>query len=355
MRRRPGERWGLTLVELLVVIAVIAILVAILLPAVFAVRESARRSQCINNLRQLGLALHGYHDVHGCFPPGRVKAYDPRYAGPNPPCTSTRIDQGLFVRILPYIEQSVLYNMINSSLIMTGLENSSSFAVVVSTYVCPSDLGAGYPRALPISPTYVLPPGADVGLSMAFTSYSGSYGSLTTSALPMPEHDCAIDSHKIEQNNGIFHDRTPIRLGDVTDGLATTIFMGEKGTGIALQLLADQPIEANRYGWWVSGNFGDSLFSEFYPPNAHRSLGSGILRVAASSFHARGLQALFGDGSAKFVSETIDSWPFDPLSHRPLGLSINRGGWFDGTATPGVWQSLGTRAGGEIVNPSAAF
>ena len=123
----------------------------------------------------------------------------------------------------------------------------------------------------------------------------------------------------------------------------------------ALQLLADDPIEANRYGWWVNGNVGDSLFSELYPPNAHRSLGVGTLTYAASSFHARGLHALFGDGSAKFVSETIESWPFDPFSHHPLGLTINRGGWFDGTATPGIWQALGTRAGGEILDPTAAF
>ena len=111
--RRPDR--GFTLIELLVVILIIAILTALLIPAVHSAREASRRLQCVANLKQIGLGLHGYHDVNSALPPGRVKSYDPRYAGSNPPCTATTIDKSIHVMILPFHEQSALYNAINQS------------------------------------------------------------------------------------------------------------------------------------------------------------------------------------------------------------------------------------------------
>src|SRR5262245_17125416 len=124
----PGR--GFTLIELLVVIAIIAVLIALLLPAVQAAREAARRSQCVNNLKQMGIALHNYHDALGSFPPGHLGT------GWN--------DWGPLVMLLPYVEQGTLYNTINFA--NTGNSanpivgpNVTSFITTINAYQCPSD------------------------------------------------------------------------------------------------------------------------------------------------------------------------------------------------------------------------
>ena len=124
-------------------ISVISMLIAFLLPAVQSRAEAARRAQCTSNLNQLGIALQSYHDAFGSLPPGRVKSYDPRYAGPNPPCTSRIIDKSIEVFALGFMDQTALYNAINQSLTIVGAENSTAHAVAVSAFACPSDAMAG--------------------------------------------------------------------------------------------------------------------------------------------------------------------------------------------------------------------
>jgi len=242
---------GFTLIEVLVVISVISLLMALLLPAVQSAREAARRAQCGNNLKQIGIALHGYDDAFGSLPTGRTKTYDPRYSGANPPCTSRMVDKSFLVMLLPQLEQASLYNSINQSL---------------------------------------------------------------------------------------------------------TIFVAEKATAKFRKLDGVDPLLFSRYGWYFSGNMGDTLFTTFYPPNMDMkvaALAGPRQTFAASSLHPGGVNLLLGDGSVRFVKDTIDTWPFDQLTGQPVGATLNANGWWDGLPPFGVWQKLSTRAGGEAIDSSA--
>ena len=126
----PRPRRGFTLIELLVVIAIIAVLIGLLLPAVQAAREAARRSQCVNNLKQLGIALHNYHDVNGSFPPGNLAIN-----GINDPVQTTWT-----ISMLPGMEQTPLYNSYNFSQFNFSPDNKTLRETRVATFICPSDL-----------------------------------------------------------------------------------------------------------------------------------------------------------------------------------------------------------------------
>src|SRR4051794_35496122 len=126
MRRREG----FSLIEVLVVIAVISVLIALLLPAVQAAREAARRAQCVSNLKQIGIALHSYHDALGAFPPGRIRSRIDR----------RQLSFGLNSHVLPQLEQPALYNSINFGAgADTGPENATARRTTVSVFLCPSD------------------------------------------------------------------------------------------------------------------------------------------------------------------------------------------------------------------------
>ena len=350
MQPKAAIRAAFTLIELLVVIAIIGLVTAFLLPAITAAREAARCAQCVNNLKQLGLALHGYHDALSCLPPGRMKSYDPRYSGRNPPCTSTIVDKSFEVFVLPFMEQAVLYNAINQELAIIGAENSTAHLISVPSFACPDDPMSGIPRDL--TQGELVPFGVPDTARMVFTSYAGSIGSMPVIAYPLPNNHCITPTILLQQCNGVFNDLSPIDISSVTDGLSNTIFLAEKSTTVLRTLDAVNPALFPRRGWYITGNWGDTLFTTIYPPNAYKKV---ILQAAAawaesaSSLHAGGLNVLMGDGSVRPIKTSIQSWPVNPISGIPMGAKVNAQGLWVNLPPPGVWQSLSTRSGDEVI------
>jgi prepilin-type processing-associated H-X9-DG protein len=342
------------LVELLVAISIISLFIALLLPSVQSARESARRAQCSNNLKQFGLALQNYHDTFGSLPPGRIKSYDLRYAGPKPPCTSSIVDKSIEVFALGYMEQTTVYNAINQSLAIIGGENRTVHSITVSTFACPSDPMSGWPRNL--NPGALTQYGVPDPAFMVFTSYAGMLGSLPVLAQPLPSTNCVVPGPMVAQCNGVFNDLSPIRLASVSDGLSNTIFMAEKATTILQEVNAINPRYAAQRGWYITGNWGDTLITALYPPNACDRVALVAMTAwtnSASSMHPGGLNALMGDGSVRFVKDSIQSWPFDSVTGNPAGASQNAQGAWVNLPPSGVWQALSTRAGGEVVASDA--
>ena len=351
------RRGGFTLIELLVVIAIIGILVGLTLPAVQAAREAARRMQCANNLKQIGLALHAYHDAFGSLPTGRIMTYDPRFSGANPPCTSRIVDKSFLVMILPYIEQGPLYNSVNQNVTILGLENRTVHSAVVSSYACPSDTTSGIPRDGDVTQmaAYGLASPTE-RLTMTFTSYAGCFGSYYVEAIPRSGNGCIVPPRVYAQADGAIGDVAPIGFASIQDGLSTTLFVAERATSALKSLDVVDPVIFTRYGWSFTGNWGDTMVTTMYPPNMFRKVGLGAGQshaLAATSLHPVGVNGLFGDGSVRFIKETISTWPFDPLTGAPLGARQAPDGSWVNLPNPGVWQALATRSGGEAVDSGA--
>ncbi len=354
----PGDRAsllrtraGITLIELLVVISVLSLLAALLLPAVQSSREAARRLQCSNNLKQIGLALQMYETAIGAYPPGRFQVFDPRYAGTNYPCSSPGPDRSLFIHILPQLEQQGVYNSINQSLAILSFENRTVQRASTSVFMCPDDIEAGYPRPLDydqlISAGMALPDERPLAM---FTSYSGSFGSFYIwwdyCRQPIPR--------QIAEANGVFNDLSPLRASSIMDGLSNTVFVAEKATTTFKALDELNPVFFTRFGWYFNGNWGDTLLTSFYPPNSYKRVALASLSAqvySASSLHPGGLNVLLGDGSVRFISDNIQTWSFDPSTGNPAGITQNPRGWWDDVPRAGVWQSLTTRSSGELVGP----
>ena len=343
------RRRGFTLIEVLVVVAIVGLLLALLAPATQAAREAARRLRCSNNLKQIGLALHGYHDADGALPPGRMLTYDRRYAGDRPPCTAGVLDKSLLVSILPWLDQAPLYNAVNHDLAICGAENSTIHAAAVPAYACPSDPEAGAPVVLPSGTLTRY--GVSDPARMARASYGGSTGSLLTLALPTLATDCRVSGEQIAQNDGVFHDRAPITHAAITDGLSSTLLVGERSLAVFTPLDRFTPGFSALHGWWAVGNWGDTLVSAMYPPNCDRqvALGASEARTCGvSSQHPGGANILMADGAVRFVRDGIDSWPVDPITGLAVGIVRTATAWKDLPAR-GTWQALATRAGGEAV------
>ena len=305
----PQTRRAFTLIELLVVIAIIAVLVGLLLPAVQKVREAAARTQCVNNLKQMGLALHNYHDANSCFPPGYLSTQNYLDGA-----TDTAPGWGWGTFLLPYLEQGNLYAQLNLTQPITA---GTPIQTVLKMYLCPSDTVP--PSAFMVQDVV----GAPLMLA-APSSYSACCGG--------DETDTADPSGK-----GVFYRNSHTKITDITDGSSQTVLIGERaGT--------------NALGVWVGAINKGVIQRGQSNPNPGTSISPAACLVLShnhlincfgdadgglddfSSNHTGGANILFGDGSVHFI-KTIKS--------------DNSDGSY--TADSLIFQAMGTRAGGEVV------
>lgn len=318
------RRFGFSLVELLVVIAIIGILIALLLPAVQAAREAARRTQCKNNLKQIGLAMHNYHDAHRTLPPGNFNTIA-NYAGlpdcPGQPRASGPMShlfgsaQACWMqRILPHIEQTSLFNSFSDQMNSGSVTANrySNAGIPVQTLMCPSD---------PANPKIVNVSG--------FSHFSGNYVMCAGSQYwgNDPGDACASLSR-----NGLFFTASNVRIKEVTDGLSSTV-LGSELIIVPDDIVTPQPDWRGRY---YQGLLSGALFSTREPPGSVDSLDDecrnvdyapcnttgGDVNIHARSYHSGGVNAVFADGSVRLISNLVNQ---------------------------SVYQAIGTRSGGEVI------
>jgi prepilin-type N-terminal cleavage/methylation domain-containing protein/prepilin-type processing-associated H-X9-DG protein len=350
MRRIQNDgaaRAGFTLIEVLVVISIIALLIGLLLPAVQAARETARRAQCVNNLKQLGLACLNYADTHGAFPLGSYMMPPPgAVSGPG----SGSHEHGPWVRVLPFVEQGPLYAAFNADVHYTDPPNQSVIVTGLSVLWCPSDPSVQ-------SAVYPSP-----NLPMRYTSYMGNAGTWSTPGRFQDKSSPVFDK-ALAQANGIFYFYSVTTLASVTDGTSATFLASEAAYGKLT------PNDQREFHWWASGNYSDSMFTTLFPLNPFPRFTDGSLypgadlgvddryASAASSYHPGGANFTFCDGSVHFLRDTIDTWAFDPATGWPLGLAVTpdrySGNLYAMARPRGVYQALSTRSGEEAVGADA--
>ena len=327
------RRHGFTLIELLVVIAIIAVLVALLLPAVQQAREAARRSQCKNNLKQIGLALHNYESTFTRFPPSMAIN----------PAITTNASWSIHGRISPYLDQAALYSQIDLQKSWSVAPNAvivSGFRVPV--YVCPSDARSDEARLASGVNLYSTNYGFNLGTWFYFDPITGRGG------------------------DGLFFPNSSIKFRDLTDGATNTLMASEvkswqsytrnaapPSTSIPQSVadvaaavavgVTDRVNPGTEHTEWPNGHGHHSGFTTTMTPNtkvpftfmgatydcdfASRQEGSHLTAssygaITSRSYHVGIVQSVFADGSARSISQNIDL---------------------------GIWRSLSTRAGGEVV------
>jgi len=313
-----ARRQAFTLIELLVVIAIIAVLISLLLPAVQSAREAARRAQCTNNLKQIGLALHNYENSHAMFPVGRTSF----------PALWSSLSQ-----ILPFIEGTSEYAAINFDIppLSSGTAspaNLTAVSSVVETYLCPSD-----------SQSRIVP-------EFGMTNYVGNAGTGSING-----GSFRIDAGP-QLPEGLFFDRKAIRIAEITDGLSNTVAFAETVLGNGINTSSRTPQDFRRQfvlttasaitpancaatGQWVGdrgrewsrGSFIMAAYNHFFTPNSKEpdctNTGRAAAITAARSFHPGGVNALYADGHVQFSKDTT---------------SLN------------TWRAVSTRSGGEVIS-----
>jgi len=306
-----SPRRGFSPIELLVVIAIIAILIALLLPAIAKTREAAKRMQCINNIKQLALSFHNYHDAHGAFPPGHL----------SPPGDKLERYMSALALILPYQEEMAAYQRINFALSPTSPANSTARAISMKYFLCAADAA---------------PPGP----------YGGTNYLLNAGSRPNIGWD---GRDQAKQPNGIFFQVSSVRIAHITDGTSNTLMTLETTRGqdqvntpvrayaVKTGALPD-PLEPNvdrgdkraydRGGSWIVGGFLQTLGNVTLPINAREfDVSYGLLEgglSTARSVHPGGANAGFCDGSVQFISDSIDQKVFEAMATRNGGEVVNR-------------------------------
>jgi prepilin-type N-terminal cleavage/methylation domain-containing protein/prepilin-type processing-associated H-X9-DG protein len=340
------RRSGFTLIELLVVIAIIAVLIGLLLPAVQAAREAARRAQCVNNLKQIGIALHNYHDAHQALAPGYISAILP---GVTDACNQD-VEKGQSVdlgpgwawgsMILPFMEQQPLYNAINFNLSVAYRANDTGSQTPLAAYLCPSDPG---PSLIPVlaDPPDPANPGTFTGSSVVDTVARGNYVGMWG----LGELCAASNSNSVPNNNGTndplgtpagcFFRNSKVAVGDITDGTSQTIAVGERSHNLSYVTWTARSIN----GWLGKTSMIEGGQDQFNPSPEEcwtQILGPAGLEDGARTInnpmahvedywsrHPGGANFLFGDGSVHFLKSTINATP---------------------------WRALATRNGGEVIS-----
>lgn len=304
-----SERQGFTLIELLVVIAIIAVLIALLLPAVQQAREAARRSQCKNNLKQLGLAFHNYHERCGSLP------YGVRTSGAN---TTLRRDTWM-QQILPELEQSSLYNQyMKDTALDIQVVNQSIRKTVIPTLMCPSDPSGPAVTGIP----------EQIGFHGNYVGNAGNNSIPVGATIPLTAPAL----------NGIFWHLSRTKLRDVTDGTSNTILASE------VIIRGKEPTDAWGEGgrYWGGGCWGSFGFSTAYPPNSTTipdrvysckstsfplapcisTYSSNNAENYTRSYHVGGVHTLLCDGAVRFVSSNIFQQTFQRLGDRQDGYAL---------------------------------
>ena len=361
MRTSPSQarRRGFTLIELLVVIAIIAVLIALLLPAVQAAREAARRAQCVNNLKQLGLATHNYLSAGDTFPIGMQW----QRTGNSACQISTSVS--VFPALLNFMEGTQVFNSVNYSLNMYVAANHTIHAIGINALWCPSDGEVGQIQQSAAVGNWFWSVPAGQSERMAYSSYAGSTGTWSQTAVP-PDGTfpgCnytggSLWGGKIGNMNGLIYMGSSVRLASITDGTSNTLLFGERSHTMLTQTKgADY---AKDWHWWTSGNYGDTMFVTLFPINPQRKLngaagigGGGNATAfagAISSQHPGGANFALADGSVRFIKDTIQSWSFNPATGLPPNVYQDANSLYQTSIPMGVYQALSTRNGGEVIS-----
>ena len=329
-RNSAVVRAGFTLIELLVVIAIIGVLVAILLPAVQHARAAARRSQCQNNLKQIGLAIHQFHDANGAFPPARIVLDGVRILSSDG--TTIGMDEpSWLIHILPHLEQSALFSSWDLYKPF-GLQPLKVRQTVVQAFLCPERHGGTSPVAEDSSVVITLPCGCGGGVQNipggAVVDYVANHGDLTPGAVGQPTDSywggrgtgVIISSHPKMKGFDIvpgWEERIAIR--DIKDGTSNTVMVGEP-------FIPDGQMTKSPYNG--PGYFGRHFqnFSRVGGPGvplAHNSKDQRGIMYSFGSDHNGVVQFAIADGSVRGISTSISSNVLGNLCNRSDGIPIS--------------------------------